>query len=304
MEVLDIVQSAAFKSGIIPSFNPDEMPGDILNAGVKTLADEILPQLNCDRTIDITETSRVYTPENGRIVLTPLRQPRENFVLVGWSAMTSGELVDGSWDSEVFRLRPGWKDEWPTNEFDEPTTCGIWSADGKLVVGDAPDKCETLPDVNIDFPPMRIDAVLEESSRIPYEYVYREEFERILKVTLPGVYTCEEHSDKLVILLNGTNQPKRVVMPVPLQIVDSDHQRPGRITAPPKFRKYLIDSVAVSLAITYGVSTVDLMRQQAAQSYNMLKKNKTQPLHPMNSSEQIAEKLRRDVRGRRFYEHI
>lgn len=304
MEVLDIVQSAAFKSGIIPSFNPDEMPGDILNAGVKTLSDEILPQLNCDRTIDITETSRVFTPDNGRIVLTPLNQPRENFELVGWSPRTSGELADGSWKSEVYRLRPKWESDWPTNDFDEPTTCGIWSSDGKLATGNTPDTCEILPDVNIDFPPMRIDAVLEESSRIPYDYVYREEFERILKVTLPGVYTCEEYSDRLVILLNGTNQPKRVVMPVPLQIVDSDHRRPGRITAPPKFRKYLIDSVAVSLAITYGVSTVDSMRQQAAQSYNMLKKNKTQPLHRMNSSEQIAEKLRRDVRGGRFYEHI
>ena len=67
MLVTDIVQSAAFKSGVISSFSRDDMPPDILDAGANILANEILPAINCDRTLDITVTSRVYTPENGRI---------------------------------------------------------------------------------------------------------------------------------------------------------------------------------------------------------------------------------------------
>jgi hypothetical protein len=62
----------------------------------------------------------------------------------------------------------------------------------------------------------------------------------------------------------------------------------------------LIDAIAVALAITYGVATVQQMQQQMAQSYQLLKKNKPQPLHKANVSEMICDKLRRDVytRGR------
>jgi hypothetical protein len=324
MEVLDIVQSAAFKSGIVSSFNPDELPEDVLNAGRAALTDEIIPTLNCDRTIDITVTSRIYTPVCGKIVLYPLRQPIDNFEIIGYSNYIAA-LLRGPrlWADEVKRLRPQWvtvrpddsivrnDSTWPTNDLNEFRKLAIWSADMQLVFADnivynGPAwQADIVPNVNIDFPPMRIDAVMDEHSRYTYDYLYRDEYERTFKFTsLPGVYTTEEYDDKLVILLNGSPDPKLIVIPVPLQIVNVDYAHAGTIVAPEKFRRYLIDATAVSLAITYGMSTLPVMKEAAAVSYNLLKKNKPQPLHKANVAQEINDKLRTDVLGRRFYANL
>ena len=308
MEVLEIVQSAAFKSGLVSSFDPNELPGDYSESGRISLANEILPMLNCDRTLDITVTSRVYAPKNGVIVLQPLQQPTENNKLIGYSKYTA-DILTSDWTKfyqEVLRLDPTFVQNgiWPTDDFGQPISAMMWSSDFKVVRG-WEDNGSTVtleqPDVNIDFPPMRVDAVLDEGSRIKYEYLYRDEFDRVVDAAIPCIYTTEEYEDKIIILMKGTAEPKRIVMPVPLQLINSDHEHPGTIIAPPKFRRYLIDATAVSLAVIYGLSTVETMRQQAEQSYQMLKKNKPQPLHRMNVSEEINHTLRHGIGGRKFY---
>jgi hypothetical protein len=324
MEVLDIVRSAAFKAGVVPSFNPDELPEDVLNAGGAALVDEIMPTLNCDRTIDITVTSRIYKPVGGKIILYPLKQPIDNFEIIGYSGYTATLLRSPRiWANEVKRLRPQWvttlpddsilrnDSAWPINDLNEFRKLAVWSNDMQLVFADdivynGPAwQADIVPDVNIDFPPMRVDAVMDENSRYTYDYLYRDEYERTFKFTsLPGIYTTEEYDDKLVILLNGGPDAKLIVLPVPLQIVNRDYTHSGTIIAPEKFRRYLIDAVAVSLAIIYGMSTLPLMKEAAAISYNLLKKNKPQPLHKANVAQEITNKLRPDVLGRRFYANI
>ena len=307
MEVLEIVQSAAFKSGLVPSFNPDELPGDIQDAGRTILQNEILPMLNCDRTLDITVTSRVYQPNNGHIVLTPYSQPHENEKLLGYSRYTSAELRadQTKFFNEAARLDQSFNtNNWPTDDFGNPIVASMWSADIILVSGYSTDDNDIVvvrDDINIDFPPMRVDSVLDESSRIKYEYLYREEYERVLKAAMPCVYTTEEYSDKIVVIINGTSDLKRLILPVPLQIINITHDHQGTIIAPPKFKRYLIDATAVSLAIVYGLSTVQSMQQQAEQSYQMLKKNKPQPMHKASPSEEINDVLRHNVGGRKFY---
>lgn len=305
MEVLELVQSAAFKAGIIPSFNPDELPEDVLNAGKNALVNEILPGLNCDRTLDITNTCRVYAPVGGRIELRPYK-PIANSKLVGYSKYTLAELEadDGLLVfREARRLDPMFNVEgWPTDDFGNPIAAMMWSSDIRMIGCYADDNSDMIVTntANIDFPPMRVDAVIEDGSLIPYEYLYREEFERTFRTGLPGVYTTEEYDDRIVVLINGSDRPKKLILPVPLQIINRSHDSAGTINAPEKFRRYLIDAIAVALAITYGVATVQQMQQQMAQSYQLLKKNKPQPLHKANVSEMICDKLRRDVytRGR------
>lgn len=322
MEVLEIVQSAAFKSGLVSSFDPNELPGDYSESGRISLANEILPMLNCDRTLDITVTSRVYAPNDGVIILQPFSQPRENFVILGYSSLSSTELTtvkDGNtgFARYMHEQHPEWITEttvpgglvlytrkdstWPQDDFGNFIEFAVWGTDFKLVSGTAPTTPAIMPNVNVDFPPMRVDAVLDEGSRIKYEYLYRDEFDRVVDAAIPCIYTTEEYEDKIIILMKGTAEPKRIVMPVPLQLINSDHEHPGTIIAPPKFRRYLIDATAVSLAVIYGLSTVDTMRQQAEQSYQMLKKNKPQPLHRMNVSEEINHTLRHGIGGRKFY---
>lgn len=307
MEVLDIVQSAAFKCGLISSFNPDEIAGEYVQAGRKVLTDEILPSLNCDRTIDITVTARTYVPKNGRIVLMPFRQPNENLELIGYSELTYKQISDPMTRpalDEVYRLRPTWRDNWPVDDFDEPRIAAMWTSDLRLAyvlrTNQGMPVVTVNENANIDFPPMRVDNVLEESSRIEYEYVYRDEFEKAMRCSsIPGLYTVEEYEDKLVVLINGSNAPKRLILPVPLQIIDRDHAHAGTIIAPEKFKRYLIDSVAVSMAIIYGLSTIEEMKAERSTSYNLLKKNKTQRMHEANVSQEIANRLRsgRDIRN-------
>lgn len=306
MEVLELVQSAACKCGLVSSFNPDEFPGDIQDAGKMALINEILPSLNCDRTLDITVTSRVYQPVGGRIVLKPA-VIGHNQILIGYSSKyTAKELgtEPAKFYEAVWALRPGFADNWPQDDLGNNKDVLLWGTDIHLAGGHPIDNGDELwysHTFNIDFPPMRVEEVLEESSRVKYEYVYRTEFEQILKTALPGVYTTEEYEDKIIVFTNGTSELKRIVLPVPLQVINADNTYAGQIIAPPKFRKYLIDAIAVSLAIEYGLSTVDLMKAEAAQSYQLLKKNKPQPLHKANVSEEINSVLRHGINGRRFY---
>lgn len=327
MEVLDIVQSAAFKSGVISSFNPDDCPGDVIDAGRDLLRYEILPGLNCDRTLDITVTSRVYPLKDGRIVLKPYTENRENFAIAGYIDKTSTEMLSDrvggiyAYYSRVEESHPDWvydatetskypTDEWPTDDFGKRTTYAFWTTDTHLVYVKNLDEplhlqdIAEVPGVNIEFMPMRVDTVLDEHSRIGYEYLYREEFEKVIFRNLPGCYTTEEYEDSIIILLHGTPDPKRVVLPVPLQIVNVTHEYSGKIVAPEKFRRYLIDCTAVALARTYGMSSLAEMEKAAAVSYNLLKKNKPQPLHRANVTEEITDKLRTNILGRRFYANI
>lgn len=321
MEVIDIVRYAAFKAGIIPSFNPNDLPGDVLDAGTAALSEEILPALNCDRTLDIAVTSRIYTPENGIIKLTPLTQPIENFRIIGYSGMTANQLLESDglnlgntfFDQEVNRLRPSWvtvkqnppnagaliaSDKWPVNDFNEQCDAAIWSSDMKLVyANDIRGVVPTImPEVNIDFPPARIENIIDTQTRIELTYLYRDEYERTFNApTANGVFTIEERPNSIIILLKAIGGPKTLVLPVPLQIINSEHSAAGTILAPAKFKRYLIDCVAVSLAITYGVSTIEAMRGDQAVSYNLLKKNKPQPMHAANTSEIICQTLRRPI---------
>lgn len=320
MEVLDIVQSAAFKCGLVSSFNPDEFPGDIEDAGRAALINEILPMINCDRTLDVTVTARVYNPTNNMIVLTPLPSDAD-MIVVGHSPYSTAQALDmvgpeNAYGRYLYDHYPSWvrrvpvaggwfygrnDDNWPKDHFGNYRNVAIWTTDTQVVYGPTPDNVRTVENVNIDFPPMRVEEVLDEGSRIKYEYVYRSEFERIMRVALPGVYTTEEYEDKIVILINGTGEAKRLILPVPLQVINVRDDYAGDIIAPPKFRRYLIDAVAVSLAIVYGLSTVDAMKAEAGQSYQMLKKNKPQPMHRANVSEEINQTIRHGQQGRRFY---
>lgn len=294
MQVIDIVQSAAFKSGVVSSFSHDDMPPDILDAGVNILANEVLPAINCDRMLDITVTSRVYAPQCGRIVLKPLR-PEHNLVVLGYSKYTAQDIVDSKWSEEIERLHPGWSVNWPVDDFGESLKLAMWSVDMRLVAGVDVSTC-VIRDENIDFPPMRVDYVMDVGSRLKYNYVYRDEFEQLFNVPagLGGVYTVEEYEDKLIILIKGNCQPKVVVLPVPLQIINRDEDHAGEIVAPPKFRKFLIDTTAEQLATVYGVATLQAMHEQASASYNLLKKNHTQPLHGMDVVERVHDLIHRD----------
>ena len=67
MQVMDIVNRAVINAGIVPSFNPDEVPEDIQQRAADVLRNEIIPDMNCDRTLDMTEIAVPMCPRNGII---------------------------------------------------------------------------------------------------------------------------------------------------------------------------------------------------------------------------------------------
>lgn len=306
MEVLDLVKSAAIKSGVVSSFSMDDMPGDVIDMGVEVISAQILPQLNCDRTIDITTTCRVYKPVNGVIELIPLRQPIDDFILLGYSIYNSDELTNistGDWQTEINRLFAPGSSNWPQNDFGDQFTLAMWSKDMKLVYGKTVSECN-IGSANIDFMPMRVESVIDAGTRLKYTYLYRDEFEQTVGINcdLPGVYAIEEYSDRLLIILRGSPAPKKLILPVPLTIINQSHDHAGTIIAPPKFEKYLIDATAYQLAVVYGMATKQDMAMEMAASYNLLKKNHTEPLHEMNVPQHINRLIHH--RGRRYYENI
>lgn len=262
------------------------------------LADKILPAINCDRTLDVSVTARTYSPKNGRIVLKPLKAPHEHFSLLGYSTKTYDELQDQTtFQAEVERLCKPWHDNWPLDTINNIYwTAAMWSVDMRCVAW-TPNVGYTEIDANIDFPPMRVDTVFDEPARIEYTYCYRDEFERALPTAVPGIFTTEEFDDGLIVLINGTANPKRLILPKPLQVINRTDTYAGDVEAPAKFASYLIDSIAVTLSMVYGLSTQASMEQSAAKSYNLLTKNLPQPFHKINVNQAIGETLNRAYRA-------
>lgn len=297
MEVLDIIRRAAFNSGVVSSFNPNEMPGDVENAGYQLLVNEILPNLNCDRGLDVAVTSHVVTPINNKIVLTPLPIHNEYYVL-GTSELNATEL-SANFNSEAAKLLSTFSDEWPTDETGTYYIVAIWSADWKLVLSTQAGKITIHSSYSIPFPPMRIETVFEADTRLEQQYLYRKEFESSDFINNVNCYTIEEAEDCITVYTRN-NKPKVLIIPIPLYIQPKsiEDQYNGIIKCPPKFKQYLIDALAFRLSVVYGVSTTDTMHNLMEISYNLLKKNVPMPLHGMN----IHSQIRNTLRGGYFHE--
>lgn len=57
------------ESGVVSSFNPDEIPEDYQQIASTLLRHDIIKTINCSRTMDVTETVLVLTPRNGYLDL-------------------------------------------------------------------------------------------------------------------------------------------------------------------------------------------------------------------------------------------
>lgn len=299
MQVMDIIRRAAFNCGVVASFNPEEMPGDVEAAGYKLLVDEVLPTLNCDRTLDVTVTARVFKPINNQLVLSPIPVDSKLIVL-GRSSLSHLDLQI-QFSTEAVPLNQSLSLEWPQDDSGQPLQLAIWSVDNRLVYSTSLTTPATLdPNINIEFHPMRVDAVFDDDTRAEYTCMYRHEFESATGISTANTYAIEMHEDNLIIMWHKTASSKCIVLPVPLSIEQSsfgNNPYAGKLRCPAKFRQYLVDALAVRLAIVYDLSTAPAMHAAAMISYNLLKKNIPVRVHAPNTNTQIGNILRR-ARGR------
>ena len=307
-------------AGIVPSFNPDEVPEDIQQRAADVLRNEIIPTINCDRTLDMTEIAVPMHPVNGIIDLrtTPLDYPNQIYRAVPYTGKqllevnATGDMENliaaltelGLLDDPVTR-----SEEWPTDQFGEARGVALWSQDFKLieVKADLSQLHGTNQDTtkkmlnhryNLPFTPMRVEQVIRASDGAVLQYLHTGEFVSTEFRYTQLVYATEDYPDCLRIRFTPSYGPAStlLIMPVPIRVINS-YEEPepwqGTIVAPNKFRAYLIAKLAFWMAMEYGVSTAEAMKVKENIAYQALLKNPSKRDHPQDISRKIYHLLQR-----------
>lgn len=333
MQVMDIVNRAAMNCGVASSFNPDEVPEDIQARGADILRHEIIPMMNCDRSLDITETVYPAVPENGVVNLTPTPPDYTEFILGQTSKtyemltrkqkITLGPvsfeyypeirtlLIDHGYIEPSAPTEDIHTPKYPCDQFGNDRKVFVWTADNVLLDVSTPSAVDRPPEslvdnrYNIPFDPMRVEAVVRADDGAPLQYLHTEEMVTAEFRHSPMVYAVEDLPGRLSIRVNPElgNARLLLVLPIPLKIVNSfDEPNPwqGTIVAPEKFRSYLIAKLAYRLAVEYGLDTAQLMSQLVSEAYQALIKNLSKRHRSQDIPLRVSEYLGRGVNGRFF----
>lgn len=330
MQVMDIVNRAAIESGAAPSFNVNEVPEDMQARGADILRYEIVPTLNCDRTVDITEIVYPATPINGVVSLrtTPLNYPR---YILPTSPLTAHQLlsstkypapggqgalvavvnlltylVDDGYVDGVFTQNR--TDKWPTDQLGQPLDLAIWTDDFKLIEipSDFGEYFNHTADVdwvnkkyNLPFAPMRVVDIARASDGATFQYIHAGEMISSEFRYCPLVYTTEDLPDVLKIRFNPSyaNEPVLLVLPIPIKIVNSfDEPDPwqGELIAPEKFRMFITATLTWRMAGEYGLASEPRFEKLAQQAYNCIIKNMSKQPHAQDIPRRISQYLGRN----------
>lgn len=312
MEILDIVHRAVQRSSIFQGFNPAECPEDIEERASDVLVHEMIPALNNDRTLDLTETTMIFTPgPNGVLDLSCPPSDGKWFILT--LPYDSQYLMEqdehGMYSNLIQALNDiGMTDSQPTDPLGGFIPLGIWSSDMKFITTPAVDihslgpGCE--PSINriynVPFPPMRVEGVVESSTGCELDYKHALEFISAEFRHARMVYMYEVYENKVRLRFHHEygNLPVELVLPVPITVVnylDSPKPWSGKIIAPPKFREFLIAKLAYRLAKELGVASAAELKTDTAEAYNLLVKNYPKQQHATDFNKRISDVLRRPV---------
>ena len=326
MQVMDIVNRAAMNCGVASSFNPDEVPEDIQARGSDILRHEIIPMMNCDRTLDITEIVYPATPQNGCVsLITPptdsnifiMGQVVEDYqTLNKRQSITIGSvtkwfcpnirdvLINHGYIEPFIPTQDPKTAKWACDQFGNERDMYCWTSDFKLIkmateAGPENEDDELLDKrYNIPFSPMRVEGVFRACDGAELQYLHAAEMVSAEFRHSQLVYGVEDLPDRMLIRLNRSygSEPLFLVLPIPLKIVNTfDNPKPweGTVIAPEKFRSYLIAKLAYRLAIEYGLDTAPAMAKLVEESYQAIIKNISKRHHAQDIPRRIADYLHR-----------
>lgn len=326
MQVMDIVNRAAMNCGVASSFNPDEVPEDIQARGSDILRHEIIPMMNCDRTLDITEIVYPATPQNGCVsLITPptdsnifiMGQVTEDYqtlnkrqsIAIGsvtkWFCPNIRDvLINHGYIEPFIPTQDPKTAKWPCDQFGNERDIYCWTSDFKLIkmateAGPENEDDELLDKrYNIPFSPMRVEGVFRACDGAELQYLHAAEMVSAEFRHSQLVYGVEDLPDRMLIRLNRSygSEPLLLVLPIPLKIVNTfDNPKPweGTVIAPEKFRSYLIAKLAYRLAIEYGLDTAPAMAKLVEESYQAIIKNISKRHHAQDIPRRIADYLHR-----------
>lgn len=332
MQVMDIVNRAVMKSGVVSNFNPDEVPEDIQQRAADVLRHEIIPELNCDRSVDVSEIVIPFSPERCTIDLITTPLDYEGYI-IGSVPQTYDDLRKKSRYDRPHPLTPVWyypnivsllydagyaqpgepgtigtpTDKWPTDQFGNYRPLYCWTADWKLVCLSKPvsgndQKDDDLLDkrYNVPFYPAYIDEVYRAADGAELKYLHHGEMVSAEFRYSSLVFTLEDNITRMTVRFNPNygNSPTLLVLPVPVKIINSfqeDQPWEGEIVAPAKFYPFLLNILAWRMAFEYGVDTEPKMQNFATISYGNIVKNKVKREHPQDIPRKIFNYLRTGV---------
>lgn len=331
MQVMDIVNRAVMNAGIVPSFNPDEVPEDIQARAADVLRNEIIPSMNCDRTLDITEVVLTLQVRSNHIDLrtTPLDYDGYIYPSVPYTATELNKvtnlpnpphgvlpamtgllklLLEMGVVESTGGLTPYsdiiLTDKWPTDQFGTPRKIAFWTDDVKFFEVE-PNSWYgvTNPDFvnyeyNVPFPPMRVSEIYRATDGANLQYVHAGEFVSAEFRYSQLIFTTEDYPTKLRIKFpnNYGCATAMVVLPMPIRVVNSfEEPNPweGEIVASDKFRPYLVAKLAYRMAVEYGVTTAQSMEKLVGESYQAILKNPSKREHKQDISRKISNYLER-----------
>lgn len=332
MQVMDIINRAVMKSGVVSNFNPDEVPEDIQQRAADVLRNEIIWDLNCDRAVDVSETVITFLPQRNTVDLITTPQDYSKFIIgsVPGAAdyLTEPRALSPAPGAPVFQVptnlidlleqlgyltKTGGSyfslaktDKWVTDQWGNYRDLAMWSDDCKLLEIPA-DFTRLYSQTRIDFVnhlynvpfyPAYVDEVYRAGDGAPLKYIHHGEMVSSEYRHSQLVFTVEDNITRMTVRLNPCfgNSAVQIVLPVPVKVINSfDEPNPwtGEVVAPRKFFSFLINMLAWRMAAEYGVDTEAKMEKLSAISYNNIIKNRVKREHPQDIERRIYAYLRR-----------
>ena len=318
MQVMDIISRATRKSGVIPSFNKDEIPEEYLEVASDMLRNELVISMNSDRVLDMTQIAYPATPDGEGVVelvsLPPdyghktYTVPMSFQKLMGetyeyqshttpaniWRCLIALGLV---YDTDQFETAQK-TDRWPSDQFGNPRDVALWTTDYKLVrvYADFQKDWDTDdlydPRFNLPFQHTYVLKVVRQSTGERLEPVDIGEFVSKEFRGNPFIWAMEEYPDRLRIRVpRGTSHPLFLILPVPISVVNTfDEPDPweGTIVAPLKFQPFLIAALAYMMADFYSVATKDTRLAEMEKAYTKIAKATSIRHHEVDVRERIG----------------
>lgn len=318
IDVQKVVAHAACNSGVVPSFNIPELPSDIEQLATEALIEELIPNMNADRTLDVTVSRANFVPKGGIVLMTPngvLIDGKPKRLNITATISQFGDQVISFNDALKYKPKQhnlsqsdflhdidqsveGIYYTWgnPLYQIDGMGEVGasvvlkdnsIWTNIGAVPVGFGAETIFARSEFegNVKWTPGRVVGVYAQDSGIPYSYINLEEFTSINYKYKPYYYSIELGVDYLKIYINN-NHSVTIVYPVPIYVEN------GQIFAPPKFKQFLIDALAFKLSQIYGMTTQEAMFNAKTKSYEMLLRQLPAEFHPTDPRVKIQEALR------------
>lgn len=255
------------ESGVVSSFNPDEIPEDYQQIAATILRHDVIPSMNCDRTLDITETVVILNPKFGYLdiccpphdypffqfpsqpialgdLFKEVHSESGHYCFTNMLILLQDIGVIENFDPEATVYQYDLTAMWPSDQFGNARPIAFWTADLKLVeikinentgrpilwTQDVPAFKKQLVNLryNVPFTPMRVEGLYRATDGAELRYLHSGELVSAEFRHSQLVYTTEDYPGKIRIKLTPTYGCSPLMVVLPVPVhVVNSYQEPN-----------------------------------------------------------------------------